>query len=97
MNAAVPTTQAFDDMQLALLRGLTLNVKNLGRIDPSVEELRKKNGLSGINDGVRVLPLSDFTIDPARNPLYELTRRENYRLGDMYIDSRNADVQFRGR
>lgn len=92
-------TQVWNDMELALLRGIKLGVTNIGRVDPSVELLRRKNGLSGTYDGVRLIPLGDYVTDPVRNPYYEMTRRESYRLGDMNLDTRNLDtnLQMRGR
>ena len=90
-------TEAFNDMELALLRGFKLGVTNIGRVEPSVDLLRRKNGLSGINDGARVIQLHEYTMDPGRNPFYEITRLENYRLGDMNLDTRSMPMQLRGR
>lgn len=92
-------TEAWNDMDLALLRGFKLGVTNIGRVEHSTDLLRRKNGLSGTYDGVRLIPLGDYVTDPVRNPLHELTRRENYRLGDMNLDSRSLDMnlQMRGR
>ena len=91
------STDFLNDLELALLRGLQVRVTNVGRIDPSTEELRKKNGLSGFNDTVRVIPISKYTADPMLNPMYDATRRESYRLGDMLVDTRAELMQLPGR
>lgn len=92
------TSTVYDDMQLALLRGFNLGVTNIGRMEPRVAEMAKSNGLSGINDGMRVLSMEKYTMNPDQNPYYAQTRLTSYRMADMMLDSRSMPpVQYAGR
>lgn len=80
----------YTEIEAFLLRGTSLRVTNMGRMDPSTELLRRRNGMSGAFEGVRVFDLGARATEPAQNPLYSLTQRESFRLGDSLLDTREG-------
>lgn len=83
----------FSQIELALMHGtLNLNVTNQGRLDPSTETVRRKGGVVGTFNTVRLIPLGEVVADPILNPYFDLTQAESFRLGDAYYHSRMDDV-----
>lgn len=96
----LPTSaQAYSDIELALIRGtLNLPVTNQGRLDPSTETVRRRGGIVGAFRNVRVVNEDAVVADPVRNPFWQTTFRDSYRLGNALEDtSLNNVVVYPGR
>lgn len=80
--AATVEDSLYTDIELFLARGLNIRVPNAARMDPSTETVRRKGGVVGAFNTVRLVTVADRVTDPVLNPLFKDTQRESYRLGD---------------
>lgn len=85
MALAVESTDGlYTDLELFLARGLNIRVPNAVRMDPTTETMRRRGGVVGTFNTVRLVGVADRVTDPVLNPNFAETQRESYRLGDIW-------------